>query len=350
MKRVLVWGASPVAGWLAGRLHQAGHPVTWLADDAITATMYRFERLELVSPIHRMFVYGLRVSADIEAALEPLPDWIIFAMPNWAVGDAVMALSWRIPPRKCPPILLLVNGIGSLDKITTFYDAGRVLQAVYTPRFTWPMVDEAVPAYETIVSDALGGAGVMVHPYGPEAARLLETAFLASTVIRPQEPLLWSGLLWELQANALPALLDIAPEDVYRDPRLFAIEHRQLREAVAILDTRRIPLLRLPGVAVPRLAWQIRLLPQRRLASILAPNARLPSLRQALVHQAGRSDAAYLNGIVAAAAFEKGLGAPVNHVLALSVTDVAEGRARWSQFRDNPEYLETLIRVAARHA
>jgi hypothetical protein len=85
------------------------------------------------------------------------------------------------------------------------------------------------------------------------------------------------------------------------------------------------------------------------LARLLDSNKKLPSLRNDLVQKIGRSDAAYLNGVVAQYAYELRIPASVNHILALSLTDVAEGRALWSQFRDQTGYLETMIRIASRH-
>lgn len=346
--RLLVWGASPTAAWLAARFHHLGYETIWLTQEPIASTIQRFG-LELISPHHRETYSNLTIETRPENAIKPPLAWIILAMPTWALNEAVMQLGARIPPTKCPDILLVQHGIGGVEKITTFFDESKILTAASTRTFTWPMLPDGQIAYETVVSDGLGGLALSHHPHALKMAHMLHVAGLGNAPIYERSSLQWSHLFWSIQANALAAILDLDPHTIYQNPELFEIEYRQLREAVSVIDRENVALVELPGVNVPRLAWQVRLIPKRLLAPILQANTKPPSLKTELHQQWKRSDAAYLNGMVAKAAHDYGIAAPTNQALAISVTDIAEGRALWSQFKGNLDYLQTIIRVTSRH-
>jgi ketopantoate reductase len=352
--RLLVWGASPEAGWMAARFHQLGYAITWLANDAIATDITRHGKIELSDPQHHLVITDLNIVTTLDEGLGSEPEsmrWIFLMMPNWALSNALIEMSQHILPQACPYLFVLSHGIGSFEKIAMFFDPKLILRGVSTQTFAFPSIndDTGHVAHEVIVSDGLGGIVLSHHEKADKMAHMLQRAGFSSVQIESRESLEWSNLLWQIQANALPTLVDADPENVYKDSRLFAIEHAQLREAMAVINRLKIQLIKLPDVNVPRLAWQIQALPKFMLARLLSPNRKPPSLRNDLVQKTGRSNAAYLNGIVAQYAYELGIPAPVNHILALSLTDVAEGRALWSQFRDQVNYLETMIRIASRH-
>lgn len=337
--RLLIWGASPLGGWLAARLHQAQHEVIWLADTPLPFPLT--DGLELALGQSRQKITGLRVLTEPHEALAPLPEWVIFTMPAWGLSSALSSLAMTAAPEKLPHALSLQPGIGSLEKLTSVLGAEKSLRAVIIREFSWADV--------SIMTNGAGGFVVSEHPQAAFISELLQQAGLGKPHTAPTDSLGWSDVFWRLHVNALPALLNIAPASVYDNPNIWQLEYRQLREAIMVIDRLNINLINLPGVHVPGLAWLVRLLPPRWLAKILKRRIRPPSLRVDLENQSGHSDAAYLNGAVAQTAYGLQLPAPVNHVLALSVTDVAEGRIQWSHFHHNLDYLQTLIRVASRH-
>lgn len=344
--RILVWGTSPAAAWMAGRLQQLGHKTLWLTSTAAQVDIDRFGRLTLRSPQRELYVKELSMGTDVDAMLKPPLDWIMLMMPTWALGAAVREMARRIPPAKCPPMMVLGTGIGALDKVSDFFPVELITEAFTTRQFMWPQTSTGQTAHETVVSDGVGGFALSRTSRAENLAHLLRLVGFGPVVINEPKLLEWSHLLWQIQANALPTLLRLPSEAIYEDPELFAIEYRQLREALLVIDQKGVPLVDLPGVRVRRLGWQIRVLPEPMLRVVLAPNAKRPGLLTDLEHNHGRSDAAYLNGIVAKEAYDMKLHTPVNHTLAVSLTDIAEGRALWQQY--NRAYLETLLRIASR--
>lgn len=344
MMRILVWGATPQAAWIAGRLHQTGHESIWLSNAAIKKDIETFGTLYLRSPQRHYQVRDLSIGTEIDQLLKPPLDWIILAMPIWEIGQAAIEMSRRIPPQHCPPILVIANGTGGLEKIENFFPETPIIQGFPTQHFTWPTLDDGTPAYENVVSDGAGGIALSANEKANDWPDLLRLIGFDEVQIHPLEVLQWSDLFWQIHANGIPVLLQQAVEALYEDEATFHLEYRQLREAIQVIDQLGVHLVDLPGVATRRLAWQVRVLPEKMLRPILAQNKKFPSLAWDIQQKTGRSDAAYLYGVVAKNAHDLGLHTPVSHILAIAVTDLAEGRALHSQF--TVDYLETLVRVA----
>ncbi len=339
-QRILVWGDTALAGWLATRWAAHG-AVTWLASEAIAAAIedagglvVEAERLPQVPLITAM-------------AQSPRPDMIVLACPAWQVAANLHHLATFVPPGEAPPFMVWVGlGVGPQQQIESLFGAEHSLAVVPTriPQFVTHPERPAEPLLNTIIVDDWGGFTVQNgHPRSLEIVRwfkLLGAPVASAT----QDSLLWSSVVWGIQANALSTILDIPPARVYTTPDYFAWEHQQLGEAYAILQRKGVALTGLPGVNLPRLWDALRWVPRPLAGAVLRQVPRPPHLRGEL--HTGRSSAAYLNGAIAVAAHEMGLATPVNHSLALIVTDIAEGRALWSSYRQNPNLLLASLRIA----
>jgi ketopantoate reductase len=268
---------------------------------------------------------GLVLAHNAEPA--PFYDWVIFAMQGWEVNDMAFQLLQALPPTQFPNMLSLVEGIGATETLASYFGAERVVRGIYRE-----------------------GQGIVVanHALNPVMGDFLRPEIWGKIEFADDLTLAWSHLFWQLPLNALPTILNMTPEEVRTNPQMFAIERTQLREALKVMDTLGIKPMRLPWGNVPRLAQAVRWLPLSLLARFLK-NRPAPSLLPDIQNQVGRSDAAYLNGAVAHMAYTNNFSAPINHALAVTVTDIAEGRAKWTQFQRNLPALETIIRIMSRH-
>jgi len=279
----------------------------------------------------RILIHGDTPLADrLAAALHPdasqQPEVVLLAGHAWQTASIVTELRAATPLDGVPPIIVsLQMGRGSRQTIDALFGAGHALVGLV-----------GVDGRFLLAND---------HPQSASIAAMLTTAGFTVMTSRA-ESIEWSSVFWGIQANAISAILDIPPEQIYDDPALFAIEHAQLVEAHSIIRQTGAKLIRLPGVNVPAMARQLGWIPRRWVGRFLRNHPRPPSLREELAQKTGRSDAAYLNGAIALHADELKLRAPINHALALIVTDIAEGRAAWSQFQQNPALLEATIRLA----
>jgi 2-dehydropantoate 2-reductase len=171
-------------------------------------------------------------------------------------------------------------------------------------------------------------------------------------------PMKWSKLLTNLIANASGAILDMDAQDVYRDPRLFDIERRQLLETLAVMRGLGFKPVSIPGAPVPWLARCTRLpawLGRPILVRIVggARAGKAPSL---LLHLRSappdapiseQTEVDWMNGAVVRAGAEVGVLTPVNARLAALVDAAALDPERRAWFRHNPERLVDAVTAAA---
>jgi 2-dehydropantoate 2-reductase len=177
-----------------------------------------------------------------------------------------------------------------------------------------------------------------------ELRRGFASAGLPAVALPDSRAMKWSKLMANLTGNATSAILDMDPAAVYADGRLFSIERRQFREAVEVMRRLGLRPLALPGADVPLLLRGFAL-PARIGRPILAMaqggarGGKMPSLRIAVRAGTVPTEAAWLNGAVAAAARDLGTTAPVNARLADLVDQAASDASRRAWFRRRPDRL-----------
>jgi hypothetical protein len=112
----------------------------------------------------------------------------------------------------------------------------------------------------------------------------------------------------------------------------------------------------MPGAPATVLAFLVRSLPLAFLQPLLraqfasARGDKLPSLAVALRNHNPRTEVTWLNGAVAQTARSIDRLAPINHALALLVSDIASGRVPWEMYRHRPATLLAAIHAAKGNA
>ena len=142
----------------------------------------------------------------------------------------------------------------------------------------------------------------------------------------------WSKMLTNLLANATSAILALPPDAIFADPRLFQIEIRQLREALAVMSALRIPVTDLPGTPVRALALAVRSLPLAVSRPFLRKavgggrGGKMPSFYLDLHSGRGKSEVDFLNGAVTRFGKQAGIATPVNSRLNAIMQELVDGR------------------------
>lgn len=343
--KILIYGAGAVGSYVGGHLALAGHRVTLLARGQMAeALSARGLTLRSASGASTEVGNVTVATSPGEAFAGAGFDWLVFAMKAYDTVPAIHEL--EAITREPPPILCLQNGVGNEESLASAFGAERVVAGAMT---TVVVVDGPGVVREE------KERGLVVADDRPAARRMLEalgeTALTVQTTPRA-DALKWSKLLLNQTANATSAILDMPPGEVFAHPELFALERAALIETLGVMRVQGIPAVNLPGIEARTLAVAIRLLPGPLLRAILTPKVRrgrgdkMPSLHIDLSRGRGKSEVVWLNGAVARAADAAGLLAPVNHALALTLTDIINGRAPWEQFRGRPEMLLAAVRVA----
>ena len=344
--RVLIYGAGAVGCYLAGHLALAGHRVT-LVGDGLSVMVARPGRLKLrqvggteyhtppISMVNRLHD-ALEVSTGF--------DWVAFTMKSYDTVAAIRDLAgvWPEPP----PVVSFQDGVGNEESLRAAFGLHSVVAATVTS-----CVSMTEPG--TVVEVKREGVVVSVDaPPGAQVAEALRQTMLPVKLAYDAEGLKWSKLLVSMIGNATAAILDMHPRDVFADPALFAVERAALRELLAVAALKGIRLVNLPGAPARALAWAGRWLPAPVLQVVMARrfgqrcSEDIPPLLRELRAGERRTEVAWLNGAVVQAADSIRRLAPINHALALIVSDIAAGRTPWEVYRHRPDMLLTAIRTA----
>jgi len=306
--KVVVVGAGAIGTWIGDRLRGIGVEV-----------VYTPRLLEAVEP----------VAAELA----------IVAVKSYDTPGAIAALQRALPSGGGATILTLQNGIGNEVLLAEAF--GR--DAIVAGAVTVPVRREADGR---IVAAQRGG--LALAPLGATAHNWL-VAMLASTgvpirVVADAAALKWSKLALNLIANASCAILDMPPEVLVADPRLFALEMRVLREFAAVMRAADLEPLDLPQYPVRALLRVVhlpmpiaRLLLASRIAKARA--GKIPSLLLDLRQGRRESEVTVLNGAVASEAARLGVAAPVNASLARLLAAIAAEPTLWATYRQAPERL-----------
>jgi 2-dehydropantoate 2-reductase len=336
--RTLVVGAGAVGSFLGALLGSAGHDITLVRifepDSERPLTLVRPDGTTTTVPVHRF-------TRTDDAAT---PDLILVAVKMPALRDALA------PTMLWPdvPTLTVENGIGA-DTI-----AGEVRPAA-------PMLAGSLTAPIRLSSEDqvewMGRGGLALAAVTDSARsmvrRLLADFDRAGLRVREQPAVAamkWSKLLANLIANATGAILDMDADAIYRDPRLFDVERRQMLEAVTVMKALGARPVALPGAQIP---WLVRgmSLPAvfaRPIMTRVVGGARAgksPSLRLHVQSAppdapcAEQTEVAWMNGAIARDGADRGVATPVNSRLAALVDDVATKPDRRAWFRGHPERL-----------
>ena len=314
-RRVAVLGAGAVGTLLGGLLASSGADVV-LLDPRVAPDAG--DEIVIHEPDGRTVT--ARISrAAAPAALAVAPDLAVLAVKTFDLAAALDDLrAWPVTP-----VLTIQNGVGAEDLVAGARPGiGHVAGSLTAP------VER--PGANEVCWRGRGGIG-LAPVAGPVAGLVDElvgafgAAGLPARRFGDARAMKWSKLVANLVGNAVSALADLDPGEVYGDPALFDLERRQLLEALAVMRAQGIAVVALPGANVPLLARGLRLptwLSRRILSRVVggARGGKSPSLRLHLRGGApGPSEVAWLNGAVARAGARLGVPTPVNDALAALV-------------------------------
>jgi 2-dehydropantoate 2-reductase len=298
--------------------------------------------IERAGPRRPASVLEVATPADLPAP----PEVIVFAVKMFDLAAAAESCAaWP-----STPALTVSNGIGAEEIVANARpEAGLIAGSVTA---SVDLVDE-----HNVARFNSGGLALAAVRGNVDAliADLLEAAGASGLPVRRVEnaaSMKWSKLLANLVGNASSAIVDTSPAELYRDPAIFRIERRQLREGLAIMTRLGLSPVSLPNADARLLALGVRLPPvlarpffQRVVEG--ARGGKDPSLRVHARSGDGPSEVDWLNGAVVTAAARLGGSAPVNRRLTELVHEVLADPDRAAWFRGHPERLVAEVGVPA---
>ncbi|MEX2143550.1 MAG: 2-dehydropantoate 2-reductase [Anaerolineales bacterium] len=321
---ILVFGAGAIGGYLGGSLALSGHRVVFL-ERAHNAAALRAGGLHLQLAEQSHHLPSIEVVTSIEDAIHPSTlthanpafDLALFALKSYDTAAALRSLA--LLADSLPPFLCLQNGVENEAALAAMLGAGRVIAGRVIAGTVTTAVAKDDPG--RIRLERLRGVGLAAsHPISARVAVAMNAAGLNARLYPDAASMKWSKLLTNLLTNVTCAILDLSPTEVMAHPALFALEMRQLREALALMRAMKLNVVDLPGTPVRALAFGARL--PATLARPLMARAvgrgrggKMPSLHIDLHSGKGRSEVDWLNGAVVRAGKNLGVRTPVNKLL-----------------------------------
>jgi 2-dehydropantoate 2-reductase len=365
--RILIFGAGAIGSFLGHRLATTGHDVTLVGRRAYVCAVQErgliLEEQEHGKPVvatsvaaygegttqvvttnrseHEHTVYPTSVESisDLRADQRRW-DLVLLTVKVYDTTEAAQALAPHVPHNV--PVLIVQNGVGGEELAQEALPQATVISGVLTLS-----VSVLAPAHIRLETSR-GGLSLAPTQVGQDVApwaAVFAAAGLRVATYTDYHAMKWSKLLLNIQANAIPAILDMAPGDVYAHPALFALERAAFREALAVMRALHLQVVSFPNYPVPLLAWAMQYLPAVLLRPLLirlvasGRGDKKPSLQIGLAGGRQQSEALYLNGAVVRYAERLGVQTPVNHVLLDTLLGIAAGRIPWDEFRGQPQKL-----------
>lgn len=340
--RFLCFGSGAIGTYLGGSLALDGHTVVFLERPGMAAAIQQ-RGMTIQQDGQRRTVTTPLIVESVHEALSHGPfDAALLAVKSYDTASVVENI--RPFAEQMPPVISFQNGVENEGQIAAVLGPERVLAGTVTTAI-------GRPEPGTIVVERLRGIGVSVeHPLGKRLAQAMDAAGLHAQEFENARAMKWSKMLTNLLTNASSAILDMTPEEIFADPRLFALEARQLREALEVMHASNIPVVDLPATQVRALAWIVSHLPDtlgRRLLYRAVGKGRgkkMPSLHIDLHSSRGKSEVEYLNGAVARTGADSGIVTPVNQVYYSILMAMTRGEIEPRAFARQPEKLLAALR------
>jgi 2-dehydropantoate 2-reductase len=338
---ILCFGAGAIGTYIGGSLALSGCRVVFLERPEFAESL-RENSLKLGLPQGERVVENPQIAASLPEALALGPfDAALLAVKSF---DTPAFIAEILPYRdQIPPILCLQNGVDNEPALEAALGRDKVIPGTVTTAIGRRGAGD-------IKLEKLRGIGVYSgHPLSTRLVAAMEGAGLKPRAIPDAAAMKWSKMLTNLIANASSAILDMTPSEIFGDPRTFEMEIRMLRETLAVMDRKGIPVVDLPGTPVRALAWAIRYLPLAISRPLLAKavgggrGGKMPSFHIDLHAGRGQSEVDYLNGAVVRAGREVGVPTPVNEVLTQTLLALTSGEQSVVEYAHQPEKLIGLV-------
>jgi len=342
--RVLIVGAGAIGSLLGHRLASAGHAVT-LVGRAPWVKAIQSQGLGLEEKNSVLFQTNLTAVASVTDVTGNAFDLLVCTTKVYDTAEAIHQVARSAVGRV--PLLILQNGVGGEELA-----AGALPQA---PRLAGIITLPVKVLSPGLIRLAATSGGIGLAAASPEApvddlvVTLRQAGFGEVKSYADYRAMRWSKLLLNMLGNAVPTILDMPPDKIYGQRRLFDLERAAFCEALAVMRALGLKPVCLPGYPVPLLAWGMSRLP----GAVLHPlfrrfivggrGGKMPSLHLDLLKGKQKSEVDFLNGAVADHARRIRLGAPVNHALHSTLQAIVSGDLPWAEFQGQPQKLLARI-------
>jgi 2-dehydropantoate 2-reductase len=337
--KILSIGTGAIGTYIGGSLALAGHQVTFL-ERPESAGLLTSLSLTREGVVHLVREPAFATSINDAIANGPF-DAALFVTKSYDTQSAMQGFAPYAAD--LPPFVCLQNGVENEPVIAQVLGEENVIPATVTTA-----IGKLGPGQ--VVVERLRGIGISSrHALSDKLYQSFRDAGLKPELFEDPDAMKWSKLLTNLIANASSAILGMTPDEIYSSADLFRVEAEMLKETLAVMRARGVPVTDLPGTPVRLLATAIRAVPIPLLRPLLKKAVvggrgdKMPSFY--IDMQAGRkkNEVEYLNGAVVRFGAEAGVPTPVNRFLTETLLGMAKGEIPRQRFNHkSTEFLKAL--------
>jgi len=344
---VLVFGAGAIGSYVGGSLAIQGHRAVFVerAEPAAAIEKSGIRIRTADGAVREVPRPAFRIAASAEEALASGRfDVALVALKSFDVPALVSATEAALGRDPALPVLCLSNGVDNEAMLARALGPRRVIAGTVTTAVGRRGAGD-------VVVEKLRGTGVAAgHPLSERLVRAMSAAGLNPRLYRRPADMKWSKLLTNLLGNATSAILDMTPAEIFAREDLYRLEVEQVREALRVMKALRIGVVDLPRTPVRLLALGARLPPllsRPFLARAVGSGrgGKMPSFHIDLHSGRGQSEVEYLHGAVARHGEGAGVPAPVNRLVAATLSSLTRGEIPLDAYARRPE---KLLEAAAR--
>lgn len=342
--KVLVIGAGGIGGFVGGRLALFGQDVTLVNRNPKFVSEIQKRGLLLEEKKNVTAVPQIKIYSSAEEALSETSDYdiVIFTVKGYDTRETISKIGPLIANKKYK-FLTLQNGVGNEEIIEEYIPRQQLLSGILTLPVT--VVE---PGWVRLEPNR-GGVGI-ASVNGDNEYRWVDffkqCGFLAEWY-QNYKSLKWSKLLLNIIGNAIPAILQTSPREVYKYKEIFLLERGMLKESVQVVKMLGVPIVKLPGYPIPLFMKLLTELPPFAVHPFFCSKVakgrgeKPPSLLLDLKANRGKTEIEILNGAVVRAAKNIGFSVPVNEALTNILLDLAAGCE--NIFFNNPKKLLEFV-------
>jgi 2-dehydropantoate 2-reductase len=334
--RFAVFGLGAIGTYIGVSLSKAGHEVIFIERPGLAGldslTLQLMVKDQTMTIAHPVIVNSLDQAAQIGSI-----DVAVVAVK----GFDTPALADQLA-QNCAgfcAVMSLQNGVENDAVLAQACGAEKIIAATLTSAVGRRNLGN-------VVLERKRGIGITRgHALSDGLFRALSAADLNPRLYESAKSMKWSKMLTNLLVNASSAILDMTPAEILKNPALYDLEVRQIREALAVMQANHYPVVDLPGTPVKAEAFLFGRIPPSLSRPIVSQaiiggrGAKMPSFHIDLAAGRKQLEVDYLNGAVARAAQAAGLSAPVNAGYNLILQEIAVGIRPWEQYQHHPERL-----------
>jgi 2-dehydropantoate 2-reductase len=333
----LFFGAGAIGTYIGSSLILHGQKVVFLEKpESAVLLQERGLKLNIRGQVYRILHPNVFSSIPEALAFSPF-DVAVFALKSF---DTQYALELIRPfAANFPPVLCLQNGVENEPILAKVLGQRKVISATVSSSVRRQAAGD-------IVLERKRGVGIASDsPLSSEIVRAFSDADLNAHLYPSARAMKWSKMLTNLLANASSAILAMAPWQILSHPRLYPMEVKQLREAIAVMHAMHLHPIDLPGVPVRIFAWLVRYLSptfSQPLISRIAAKGRgqkMPSFYIDLYSGRGSSEVDYLNGAVVRFGEHLHIPTPVNRWLNQTLLSLTDGSSPLDKYTHQPDKL-----------